>query len=164
MKIKANLILPDADKLMQTMGLDEGGKVQKYIDEFVIDKCQPYLPNNGNNHLYQSSRNSTKIGNGQVIWNTPDANYLYEGKLMVDPITKVGAFPIRNGKISFNDKDGPIEKFVSRKGYPKIMDPKQRNLSNVRHEKDHWFDRMINDKMDDLLNGIPNIINGGKHG
>ena len=163
MKIKANLILPDTGELMKSVGLNEGGKVQKYIDNFVISKCQPYLPNNGNNHLYQSSINSTKLGNGLVIWNTPDANYLYEGKLMVDPIAKVGSFPIRNGKISFDDKDGPIEKFVSRKGYPKIMDPRQRDLANVRNEKDHWFDRMIDNEMDKLLNGVQNIVNGGKN-
>ena len=82
---------------------------------------------------------------------------------MVDPIAKVGAFPIRNGKISFDDKDGPIEKFVSRKGYPKIMDPRQRDLANVRNEKDHWFDRMIDNEMDKLLNGVQNIVNGGKN-
>lgn len=162
MKVKANLILPSSKKLMKNVGLNEGGKVQQYIDEFVIDKCQPYLPNNGNNHLYQSSRTSTKLGSGFVVWNTPDANYLYEGKLMVDPITKVGAFPIRNGKISFDEEDGPIEKFVSRKNTEKIMDPKQRELSNVKQEKDHWFDRMIEDEMNNLVKGVQNIANGGK--
>ena len=160
MKIKANLILPDTGELMKSVGLNEGGKVQKYIDGFIFDHSEPYLPGY---HLYRDSKNANKPGNGEVIWNTPDANYLYEGKLMVDPIAKVGAFPIRNGKISFDDKDGPIEKFVSRKGYPKIMDPRQRDLANVRNEKDHWFDRMIDNEMDKLLNGVQNIVNGGKN-
>ena len=159
MNIKANLILPSTNELIKSLGLNNGGKVQKYIDNFVFNNSEPYLPGY---HLYRDSKAANNPGSGQAIWNTSDANYLYEGKLMVDPITKVGAFPIRNGKISFDDKDGPIEKFVSRKGYPKIIDPKQRNLSNVRHEKDHWFDRMIDDKMNDLLDGVGNIINGGK--
>lgn len=161
MKIKANLILPNSKDLIKLVGLDEGGKVQKYIDNFVVTKSEPYLP--GNKHLYESSRISTKIGSGKVVYNTPDANYLYEGKLMVDPFMKVGAFPIRNGKISFKESDGPIEGFVSRKNVPKIDDPKGRSLNyhggSMRREK--WFDRMIDDKMEELVTGIQNIVNGG---
>ncbi|MCI6265864.1 MAG: minor capsid protein [Erysipelotrichaceae bacterium] len=161
MNIKAHLILPNSKDLMKSVGLNEGGKVQKYIDNFVINESEPYLP--GNRHLYDSSRISTKLGSGQVIYNTPDANYLYEEKLMVDPFAKVGAFPIRNGKISFKKSDGPIEGFVSRKNVPKIMDPKNRDLHfhGGSMRKGKWFDRMIDDKMDDLLNGVQNIVNGG---
>ncbi len=162
MRIKANLILPNSKELTKLVGLDEGGKVQKYIDNFVITKTEPYLP--GSKHLYESSRISTKIGSGKVIYNTPDANYLYEEKLMVDPFVKVGAFPIRNGKISFKESDGPIEGFVSRKNVPKIDDPKGRNLKfhNGSMRRGKWFDRMIDDKMDELVAGIQNIVNGGR--
>ncbi len=162
MRIKANLILPNSKELTKLVGLDEGGKVQKYIDNFVITKTEPYLP--GSKHLYESSRISTKIGSGKVIYNTPDANYLYEEKLMVDPFVKVGAFPIRNGKISFKESDGPIEGFVSRKNVPKIDDPKGRNLKfhNGSMRRGKWFDRMIDDKMEELVAGIQNIVNGGR--
>lgn len=162
MRIKANLILPNSKELTKLVGLDEGGKVQKYIDNFVITKTEPYLP--GSKHLYESSRISTKIGSGKVIYNTPDANYLYEEKLMVDPFVKVGAFPIRNGKISFKESDGPIEGFVSRKNVPKIDDPKGRNLKfhNGSMRRGKWFDRMIDDKMDELVAGVQNIVNGGR--
>ena len=44
MKIKANLILPDTGELMKSVGLNEGGKVQKYIDGFIFDHSEPYLP------------------------------------------------------------------------------------------------------------------------
>ena len=162
MRIKANLILPNSKELTKLVGLDEGGKVQKYIDNFVITKTEPYLP--GSKHLYESSRISTKIGSGKVIYNTPDANYLYEEKLMVDPFVKVGAFPIRNCKISFKESDGPIEGFVSRKNVPKIDDPKGRNLKfhNGSMRRGKWFDRMIDDKMEELVAGIQNIVNGGR--
>ena len=114
MKIKANLILPDTGELMKSVGLNEGGKVQKYIDGFIFDHSEPYLPGY---HLYRDSKNANKPGNGEVIWNTPDANYLYEGKLMVDPITLKGAF--------FNPNYG----FWSRLNTQKIMDPQGRNLT-----------------------------------
>ena len=42
------------------------------------------------------------------------------------------------------------------------MDPKKRNLANVKEQKDHWFDRMIEDEMDNLVDGVQKIVNGGK--
>ena len=52
---------------------------------------------------------------------------------------------------------------IIRKNVPKIMDPKNRDLHfhGGSMRKGKWFDRMINDKMDDLLNGVQNIVNGG---
>lgn len=159
MKIKANLILPSSKELAKMTGLNEGGKVQKYIDGFVFDHSKDYLPGY---HLFEESKSANKLGSGKVIYNTSDANYLYEGKLMVDPKYKIGAFPIRNKKISFDEKDGPITDFVSRKGVQKIMDPKKRDLAHVKGKKDHWFDRMIEDEMDNLVDGVQRIIDGGK--
>ena len=162
MKIKAHLKVPSIEELKKATGLNKGGKVQEYIDSFVFYHSEPYLPGE---HLHKQSVHSNNFGQGYVIWNVPDANYLYEGKLMVDPIAKVGAFPIRNGKISFKESDGDIEGFVSRKNTPKIMDPQNRNLNyhggNLRG--DHWFDRMMgNDQMNELIKGVKNITNGGK--
>ena len=150
MKIKANLILPDTGELMKSVGLNEGGKVQKYIDGFIFDHSEPYLPGY---HLYRDSKNANKPGNGEVIWNTPDANYLYEGKLMVDPITLKGAF--------FNPNYG----FWSRPNTQKIMDTQGRNLTypGGGQRGSHWFDRMIDNEMYKLLEGIQNIVNGGKN-
>ena len=148
MKFKANLILPGTNELMKSVGLNEGGKVQKYIDIFVFDHSEPYLPGY---HLYRDSKTSNKPGSGEVVWHTPDANYLYEGKLMVDPISLKGAF--------FNPNYG----FWSRPNTQKIMDPNGRNLTyhggGLRGE--HWFDRMIDNEMKDLLTGSQKIVNGG---
>lgn len=159
MRIKANLILPSSKELAKMTGLNEGGQVQKYIDGFVFDRSKPYLPGY---HLYRESKSVNKPGSGKVIYNTADANYLYDAKLMVDPKYKIGGFPIRNGKISFDEDDGPIEGFVSRKGVQKIMDPKKRDLAHVKDQKDHWFERMIEDEIDNLVDGVQHIINGGK--
>ena len=148
MKIKASLELPK--DLVKSVGLDEGGKVQKYIDSFVLYHSEPYVPGK---HIHDSGVVATKIGSGKVIWDTPDANYLYEGKLMVDPITLKGAF------------FAPDYGFWSRPNTQKIMDPTGRDL--VYHggglRGSHWFDRMIDNEMDDLLDGIVKLI-GGKNG
>lgn len=148
MKIKASLELPK--DLVKSVGLDEGGKVQKYIDSFVLYHSEPYVPGK---HIHDSGVVATKIGSGKVIWDTPDANYLYEGKLMVDPITLKGAF------------FAPDYGFWSRPNTQKIMDPTGRDL--VYHggglRGSHWFDRMIENEMHDLLDGIVKLI-GGNNG
>jgi hypothetical protein len=148
LKIKASLELPK--DLVKSVGLDEGGKVQKYIDSFVLYHSEPYVPGK---HIHDSGVVATKIGSGKVIWDTPDANYLYEGKLMVDPITLKGAF------------FAPDYGFWSRPNTQKIMDPTGRDL--VYHggglRGPHWFDRMIENEMDDLLDGIVKLI-GGNNG
>lgn len=150
MKIKAHLIMPSVSELMRDTGLNKGGRVQQCIDEFVFNHSEPYLPGK---HLYNQSINANKFGSGKVIWNTPDANYLYEGKLMVDSKTLKGAFY------------SPNYGYWSRPNTQKIMDPKGRNL--VYHgggnRNKQWFDRMINVEMDNLLVEVKSTI-GGKNG
>lgn len=147
MKIKAKLELPD--DLVKEVGLDEGGKVQKYIDNFVLSKSEPYLPGKS---IHDGGVIATKIGSGKVEWNTPYSNYLYEGKLMVDSITLKGAFY------------SPSYGYWSRPNTPKIMDPNGRKLNfhGGGERGDHWFDRMMNDKMEDLLKGITKIVSDEK--
>ena len=131
MRVKVHLILPSAKELMKNCGLNEGGKVQKYIDEFVLFQSEPYLPGK-----------HTKIGEGLVIWDTPDAQFLHEGKLMVDPET--------------------LSPFA-RKGVQKILDPKGRDLTyhGGGLRGNDWVNRMLKDKSDELTKGCQKIINGG---
>lgn len=145
MKIKARLEL--SKDLVKSIGLNECGKCQNYIDSFVFYHCKPYLPGK---HIHTPHAND--FGSGKVIWNTPDANYHYEGKLMVDPKTLKGAF--------FNPNYG----FWSRPNTEKIMDPQNRDLNyhgNGR-QGSHWFDRMIKSEMNELVKGVQHIVNGGK--
>lgn len=148
MQIKASLNFPKSE-IIKSLGLNERGKAQKYIDQFVLYHCEPYLPGR---HIHDNGVIATKIGSGKVIWNSPDANYLYEGKLMVDPITLKGAF------------FAPDYGYWSRPNTQKILDPKKRDLvyhgGGLRGPK--WFDRMIEAEMDDLVKGVQNIANGGK--
>ena len=149
MKIKAKLELPSYEELSKITGLNKGGKVQQYIDQFVLYHSDNYTPGK---HINDSGRIGTQIGSGEVIWDSPDANYLYEGKLMVDPITLKGAF--------FSPSYG----FWSRPNTAKIMSPSGKNLvfHGGGNRGDHWFDRMIENEMDDLLEGIEKIVSDKK--
>lgn len=139
MKIKAHLYLPSIQELMKNCGLNESGEVQKYIDNFVFSECEPYLPGK---HIYSQSESANTLGSGVVIWDTPDAQFLYEGKLMLDPET--------------------LSPFA-RKGVQKILDPEGRDLEyhgGGLRGKD-WFNRMLDDKEEELIKGCQNIVNGG---
>lgn len=139
MKIKAHLILPTVKEMMKDCGLDEGGEVQKYIDQFIFYHSEPYLPGS---HIHRESESVNRFGTGQVIWDTPDAQFLYEGKLMVDPET--------------------LSPFA-RKGVQKILDPEGRDLKyggGGLRGKD-WVNRMLKDEEEELIKGCQNKVNGG---
>lgn len=140
MRVKVHLILPSVKEMMKNCGLNEGGKVQKYIDEFVLYQSEPYL---SGKHIHRDGGvPNTKIGEGLVIWDTPDAQFLYEGKLMVDPET--------------------LSPFA-RKGVQKILDPEGRDLAyhgGGLRGKD-WINRMSEDKKEELIKGCEKIVNGG---
>ena len=78
--ITARLIdLPDEQKLVEDLGLSRMGRVQKVIDQSVIDFCQPYVPASPDRTLEFSAQMATQVGSGQVIWDTPYAHYQYMG-------------------------------------------------------------------------------------
>lgn len=135
--------MPGYKDLEKSMGLDKGGKGQQYIDEFVFEHSKKYLPGIQRIHIYQDSVAANKFGSGKVIWNTPDANYLYEGKLMVDALTHSAWGRFREQK---------------------IMDPQGRNLHyNEEPQRGaKWFDRMIDAEMSDLMDGVEHIVKGDK--
>lgn len=131
--------MPTVNELLRQCGLNERGKVQKYIDQFILFQSEPYLPGK---HIHAGGVNNTIIGDGMVVWDTPDAQYLNEGMLMVDSET-LSAY--------------------ARKGTQKILDPKGRELTyhggGLRGAD--WFNRMIKDKEDELIKGCQNIVDGG---
>lgn len=140
MNIKAKLKFPSVEEMMKECGLNEGGEVQKYIDQFVFNHSEPYLPGY---HIHRESEDGNTIGSGQVIWDTPDAQFLYEGKWMVDPET--------------------LSPFA-RKGVQKILDPEGRELEyhgGGSRGKD-WVNRMLENEEEDLIKGCQIIVNGGR--
>ena len=126
--------------MIRECGLDKGGKVQQYIDQFVLYHSEPYLPGK---RIHNGGVVSTEIGSGMVIWDTPDAQFLFEGNLMVDPET--------------------LSPFA-RHGVQKILDPEGRELEyhgGGLRGKD-WVNRMLETEEDDLILGCQNIVDGGK--
>jgi hypothetical protein len=123
--------------MMKECGLNEGGKVQTYIDSFIFDRSKPYLPGY---HIFRDSKSANLPGSGEVIWDTPDAQFLFEGKLMVGHET--------------------LSPFAA-KGEYKILDPNGRDLTyhgGGLRGKD-WINRMMKDEEEELIKGCEEIVN-----
>jgi hypothetical protein len=61
---------------MKNRGLDDGGKVQQFIDSECLRLCERKIPKD-TSALIQSGIINTKVGSGQVQWKTPYARRLY---------------------------------------------------------------------------------------
>lgn len=66
----------NADKIIRKFGLEDGGRVQQYIDSECLRLCAPKVPKD-NNLLIRSGNANTKIGSGEVIYDTPYARRWY---------------------------------------------------------------------------------------
>ena len=127
------------DDLLVAYGLERGGRVQKVIDQKVIDYCKPYTPASPDRTLQSSAQMSTKIGSGEVIWNTPYAHYQYMGIVYGPNIPII--------------QDGVLMGYFSPPGRPKH--PTDRELT-YDQERNHlagayWFERMKADRLNDIL-------------
>ena len=136
------------EELKEKLGINPGGHVQKVVDAAVIRECFPYLPFD-EGVLAGSANTATKIGSGEVVYDTPYARYLYYGEVYGPniPITENG---IITGYWS------PPEKFPTGK---KLEYSTEKNPQ----AGSHWFDRAMEDHKDEILKEAQNAANRGSN-
>lgn len=66
----------DKEKILKKRGIESGGRVQQYIDNEVLKRCQDYVPMD-TGKLIESGIRETRIGSGEVIYETPYARRWY---------------------------------------------------------------------------------------
>lgn len=66
----------DANKVLKSRGLEEGGRVQKFIDTECLRLTNEKMPKR-DNILISSGINNTVIGSGELRYRTPYARRLY---------------------------------------------------------------------------------------
>lgn len=76
MDFATKLILHDLQRTISRRGLEERGKVQKFIDSEVLRLSDPYIPFD-TGELKSSGARHTKVGSGKVVWRTPYARKMY---------------------------------------------------------------------------------------
>lgn len=146
-RLDANL---SPDDILRKFGLEEGGRVQRTIDQKVIDYCQPYVPASPDRTLEFSAQASTEIGRGEVIWNTPYAHYQYMGIVYGPNIPII--------------EDGILMGWFSPPGRPK--QPTDRELTYDTSQNplagSHWFERMKADRLNDILDEARRVMKQGE--
>lgn len=132
-----------SDDILAAYGMEPGGRIQRTIDQKVIDYCIEggYVPASPDRTLEFSAQLSTEIGSGQVIWNTPYAHYQYMGIVYGPNIPRI-------------DPDtGILLGWFSPPGRPKH--PTDRELKYDTSYNDragpYWFERMKADRLNDIL-------------
>lgn len=150
MQIVAHFNIAPLSDAMEKRGLNDGGKVQQFIDSECIRQMDPYTPFM-NGQLIRSVRTSTVIGSGKLVQSTPYARYQYYGHLMVDPITHKGCF--------YDPKTG---RKWSRPGVKKVLTATPLHYNQTRSPQvgPHWFERMVNDHGKDIGEGAAKIAGG----
>ena len=123
-------------QLLFDRGLNNGGRVQQFIDSECIRLMKPYTPMLSGN-LAKSATISTKIGSGDIKQNTPYARYQYYGKLMVSSITG-SAYATQGESKVLTDKNLKYRKINPNAG-------------------PFWFERMKSDHKRTILSGAEKI-------
>jgi len=100
--------------LTRTLGLEPDGPAQKFFTQEMMRQTDKYVPMDTGMLAGSAQR---FMEPDAVVYYAPYAQYLYYGKLMVDPETLKGAF---------HDEENNM--FWSRPGVPKILDPDGRSL------------------------------------
>lgn len=136
------------EEFIRRSGVGIDGHVQRCVDAAVIRECFPYLPFD-EGVLAGSANTATKIGSGEVIYDTPYARYLYYGEVYGPniPITENGVIV---GYWSPPEKEGTGRKL-------------QYSTEKNTMAGSHWFDRAMADYKDDILKEAQDAANRGSN-
>ena len=141
----ANFI--DAKRFVQKYGVGEGGHVQKTVDAAVIRECFPYVPFD-EGVLAGSANTATKIGSGEVVYDTPYARYQYYGEVYGPNIPIV-----ENGEIV--GYWSPPEKSPTGR-------QRQDNTDKTPLAGSHWFERAMEDHKGEILKEAQDAADRGR--
>ena len=114
---------------LNTLGLNEGGRVQKVVINSIWELCDEYIPFD-KGALKDSAYMS--LDGTDLIWNTPYAQYMWNGIVYEDPKLHCAGFKTEDG-------------WRSRRGVQKVpaADGRGMQYQNGAHRGPHWVDRML---------------------
>lgn len=135
-------------EFIKKYGVGMGGHVQKTVDAAVIRECFPYVPF-AEGALTTSANLATKIGSGEVVYDTPYARYLYYGEVYGPNIPIV-----ENGEIV--GWRSPPEKHPTGRAL-------QYNQDINPQAGSHWFDRAMADHKDEVLKEAQHAADRGSN-
>ena len=119
-------------------------QAQYALDSAVMTSMVPFMPHRDGSFINKTRAESAAIaGTGEVVAAAgPEGRFLYQGKLMVDPVTK-SAF--------------------ARKGAKKVLTTQNLKFSKNHNPKAqaHWFDAAKKKDKESWVRTVKNIAGGG---
>lgn len=92
----AYLEMNPVGQILKDKGLDAGGDVQKFHTANVLKRKKRYMPF-VSGMTYKVTVAQTDINRPYIVTDTPYANYLFRGFVMIDPKTGVAGFMTPEG-------------------------------------------------------------------
>ena len=136
------LELKNVRQLYRELGLEERGKVQKFLDKTVGDNLKRYVSHNTGTQE-KSIPIASNYGSGKVIINVPYARFQAEGKVMVG-IKSRSAW--------------------AKRGERKVVINKNLRYHGGGLRGAHPFERMKADKRESILRQTANYAKGVSNG
>lgn len=140
--------MDDANQILRNHGLQDAGPVQKFFTNELMRLSDPYVPFR-QGPLKNSVHPSQEWDS--IIYNTPYARYHWYGKLMVDPITRKGAF--------YDPRSG---RYWSRPNTPKVLTNIDLQYTGGPLRGPRWVERCWIDNKDSILKSVEAYIGGMK--
>jgi len=135
-RVDASFNIKQKGQLMEELGINTDGKVQKIIDISTIHYLRLLMPQDSGVMM----ANTRSPNSGLVTVETPYAHYMNKGILYVDPKT---------GKGAFHD---PISgRFWSRPNTKKIPSSRKLNYHGGPNRGAHFVERTLTEHFDDIL-------------
>lgn len=128
--------MSDAAKVLENHGLEKGGRVQAFFTTEVMRRSDPYAPFDSGPLKNSARLTENKDG---IVYPQPYSRVHWHGKLMVDPVTKKGAF--------YSPEFG----FWSRPKVKKELSDRDMQYQGAPLRGPKWVERSWLDNKDDII-------------
>ena len=116
----ATLTMKEANEIIRDKGLDPGGDAQAFHTMNVLRRIKKYMPFLTGS-LYKMTQIQTDIRKPEIVTDAPQAEYLFEGKVMIDPKINAAGFMTSEG---WRSRKGSVKVLTSRDlEYTKTKNP-----------------------------------------
>lgn len=116
----------DLKDCIETLGLEERGRVQQIVTQQVLELSEVYIPFD-QGALLTSGR---IVNDTDIVWSTPYARYMWNGIVYVDPQLHCAGFLTENG-------------WKSRKDVQKVPTDRKLQYYGGKLRGPRWVDRMM---------------------